>query len=166
MQPLCWPHLRAGWADRMLQTDFLRPDAMPIRLEQALFLLMHCSRLRYPNRNSLPSQEITLKCSGIQTKALARGFTNNDSAHYEGLKALLKDLDIATLMNDVWKSPDTPIPFLETSGKEMEAIMTINVNSTLQVTHIVAPATAPQLIGVLLTRGSLAGFLPTPISPI
>jgi len=40
MQPLCWGHLRAGWADRMLQTDFLRPDAMPIRLEQALFLLM------------------------------------------------------------------------------------------------------------------------------
>ena len=24
----------------MLQTDFLRPDAMPIRLEQTLFLLM------------------------------------------------------------------------------------------------------------------------------
>jgi len=40
MQPLCWGHLRAGWADRMLQTDFLRPDAMPIRLEQTLFLLM------------------------------------------------------------------------------------------------------------------------------
>jgi len=40
MQPLCWGHLRADWADRMLQTDFLRPDAMPIRLEQTLFLLM------------------------------------------------------------------------------------------------------------------------------
>jgi len=40
MQPLCWGHLRAGWADRMLETDFLRPDAMPIRLEQTLFLLM------------------------------------------------------------------------------------------------------------------------------
>jgi len=40
MQPLCWGHLRANWADRMLQTDFLRPDAMPIPLEQTLFLLM------------------------------------------------------------------------------------------------------------------------------
>jgi len=40
MQQLGWGHLRAGWADRMLQTDFLRPDAMPIRLEQTLFLLM------------------------------------------------------------------------------------------------------------------------------
>jgi len=40
MQPLCWGHLRAGWADRMLQTDFLPPDALPIRLEQTLFLLM------------------------------------------------------------------------------------------------------------------------------
>jgi len=40
MQPVCWGHLKADWADRMLQTDFLRPDAMPIRLEQTLFLLM------------------------------------------------------------------------------------------------------------------------------
>ena len=40
MQPLCRGHLRADWADRMLQTDFLRLDAMPIRLEQMLFLLM------------------------------------------------------------------------------------------------------------------------------
>jgi len=41
MQPLYWGHLRAGWADRMLQTDFLGPDAMPIRLKQTLFLLMY-----------------------------------------------------------------------------------------------------------------------------
>jgi len=40
MQPLCWGHLRAGWADRMLETDIVRLDAMPIRLEQTLFLLM------------------------------------------------------------------------------------------------------------------------------
>ena len=40
MEPLCWGHLRAGWADRMLQTDLLRPDAMPIRPEQKPFLLI------------------------------------------------------------------------------------------------------------------------------
>jgi len=40
MQPLCWGPLRVRSADRMLQADFLRPDAMPIRLEQTLFLLM------------------------------------------------------------------------------------------------------------------------------
>ena len=40
MQPLCGGHLRVGWADRILQTDFLRPDTMPIRPEQMLFLLM------------------------------------------------------------------------------------------------------------------------------
>jgi len=40
MQPFCWGPLRVGWADRMLQVDFLRPDAMPICVEQTLFLLM------------------------------------------------------------------------------------------------------------------------------
>jgi len=41
MQPFCCGPLRVCWVDRMLQADFLRPDAMPIRLEQTLFLLMH-----------------------------------------------------------------------------------------------------------------------------
>jgi len=40
MQPLCCGPLRVRWVDRMLQVDFLRPDAMPIRLEQTLFLLI------------------------------------------------------------------------------------------------------------------------------
>ena len=40
MQPLCWGPLRVGSVDRMLQTDFLRLDAMSISLEQTLFLLM------------------------------------------------------------------------------------------------------------------------------
>jgi len=41
MQPFCWGPLRVRWADRMLQADFLHPDAMLIRLEQTLLLLMH-----------------------------------------------------------------------------------------------------------------------------
>jgi len=40
MQLFCWGPLRVRWSDRMLQVDFLRPDAIPIRLEQTLFLLM------------------------------------------------------------------------------------------------------------------------------
>jgi len=40
MQPFCWGPLRAGWADRLLQADFLYPDAMPIRPEQSLFSQM------------------------------------------------------------------------------------------------------------------------------
>jgi len=40
MQPFSCGPLRVRWVDRMLQADFLCPDAMPIRLEQPLFLLM------------------------------------------------------------------------------------------------------------------------------
>jgi len=40
MQPFCLGPLRARWADRMFQADFLHPNAMPICLEQTLFLLM------------------------------------------------------------------------------------------------------------------------------
>jgi len=40
MQPFGCGPLRVRCVDRMLQADFLRPDAMPIYLEQTLFLLM------------------------------------------------------------------------------------------------------------------------------
>jgi len=50
MQPLCWGHLRAGWADGMFQTDFLHPNAMPICPEQTLFLLMQFTKQRQPVR--------------------------------------------------------------------------------------------------------------------
>jgi len=80
------------------------------------------------------------------------------------LTALKKDLDIATLMEAVGKSDYTPIPFWETSG-EMDRIITINLNGTLKVTQIVAPGTAPRIIGVIMTSRFSAGVLHTPISP-
>jgi len=80
------------------------------------------------------------------------------------LTALKKDLDLATLMDDVGKSHDTPIPFCETSGA-MDLIITINVNRTLKVNQIVAPGMAPRIIRLIFTLGFSAGVLPTPISP-
>ena len=108
------------------------------------------------------AQEIESKYSGIQTKTLAMDFAKNDSADYERLRTLVRDLDIAILINNVGKSHDIPVPFLETSGKEMDEIITINVNGTLKVTQIVAPGMASRKRGLILTMGSFGGLLPTP----
>jgi len=40
MQPFCWGPLRVGWVDRIIWTDFLCLDAMPIHPEQTLSLLI------------------------------------------------------------------------------------------------------------------------------
>jgi len=56
MQPFCCGPLRVRWVDRRLKVDFLRPDAMPIRLEQKLFLLMYrnLNKLTILNKYPLP----------------------------------------------------------------------------------------------------------------
>ena len=45
----------------------------------------------------------------------------------------MKDLHIAILINNVCKSHDIPIPFMETTEKEMDKIITIDVSGTLEV---------------------------------
>jgi len=86
----------------------------------------------------------------------------NDSAHYERLAALVGDLHIAILINNVGKSHDSGITFLETSGKAMDQIISINVNGALKVTQIVAPGTASGKTGSILTMGSFGALLSTP----
>ncbi|KAG0635277.1 hypothetical protein HOY80DRAFT_1140028 [Tuber brumale] len=108
------------------------------------------------------AQEIESKYSGIETKTLAMDFAKNDSVDYERLRALVKDLDVAILINNVGKSHDIPVPFLETAEKEMDEIIIINVNGTLKVTQIVAPGMVSRKRGLILTMGSFGGLLPTP----
>jgi len=108
------------------------------------------------------AQAIKSKYSGIQTKALAIGFERNDSADYEPLMALVKDLHIAILIDNVSKSNNIAIPFLETSGMEMDEIITINVNGTLKITQILELCMDLRKRGPTLTMGAFGSLLPTP----
>jgi len=76
----------------------------------------------------------------------------------------VKNLHIVILIRNVGKSDDIPIPSLETLGKEMDEIITINVNGTLKATQIVPPGTASRKTGPILTIGSSGGLLLTPFS--
>lgn len=73
------------------------------------------------------------------------------------------DGDIAVLVNNVGKSHDIPVPFLETDAKEMRDIVNINVHGTLLITSLVAPRMVSQRRGLILTMGSFGGLMPTPL---
>lgn len=107
--------------------------------------------------------EIEKKYNGVETKILPMDFARNDAADYARLKTLIDRLDIAVLVNNVGKSHDIPVPFLETAQKEMDDIITINVTGTLKVTQLVAPGMASRKRGLILTMGSFGGLLPTPL---
>ncbi|KAL2788893.1 very-long-chain 3-oxoacyl-CoA reductase [Aspergillus keveii] len=109
------------------------------------------------------TDEITSKYPSVQTKMLAMDFARNEDPDYEKLKAILGDLDVAILVNNVGKSHSIPVPFALTPEDEMTDIVTINCLGTLRVTQLVVPGMIQRKRGLILTMGSFGGLLPTPL---
>jgi 17beta-estradiol 17-dehydrogenase / very-long-chain 3-oxoacyl-CoA reductase len=90
-------------------------------------------------------------------------FSKNQDADYAKLKALVDGLDIGILLNNVGQSHSMPVPFILTPKDEMKDIVAINCMGTLRVTQIVAPGMVQRKRGLILTMGSFAGLMPTPL---
>ncbi|KAI9877450.1 MAG: hypothetical protein M1830_003872 [Pleopsidium flavum] len=134
-----------------------------IQLAQKGFNLCLISRTQ--SKLQTLAQEIETKYAGsaVRTKLLAMDFTADNDDDYARLKALVDGLDVAVLVNNVGKSHDIPVPFTQTPEQEMRDIITINCMGTLRVTQIVAPGMIQRKRGLILTMGSFAGILPTPL---
>ncbi|KAL3437207.1 very-long-chain 3-oxoacyl-CoA reductase [Aspergillus tetrazonus] len=109
------------------------------------------------------TDEITSKNPSVQTKMLAMDFARNLDEDYEKLKALIQDLDVAILINNVGKSHSIPVPFALTPEDEMADIITINCMGTLRVTQLVVPGMTQRKRGLILTMGSFGGLVPSPL---
>ena len=109
------------------------------------------------------AQQIRSLYPSVSTQTLAIDFASASPADYDRLAALVKDLDIAVLVNNVGVSHDIPVPFLQTPTAELEAIVTINCLATLRVTQLIAPGMVRRRRGLILTMGSFGGLLPTPL---
>ncbi|RKU48869.1 hypothetical protein DL546_008164 [Coniochaeta pulveracea] len=109
------------------------------------------------------AQELEKKYTGVQTKVLAMDYSKDNDEDYQRLSQLISGLDIGILINNVGQSHSIPVPFLETSDDEMKNIVTINCFGTLKTTKIVAPILVQRKKGLILTVGSFAGWMPTPL---
>ena len=90
-------------------------------------------------------------------------FASNNEADYAKLKALVDDLDVAVLINNVGKSHAIPVSFTQTRIDEMTDIININCMATLRVTQLIAPGMLQRKRGLILTMGSFGGLMPTPL---
>ena len=90
-------------------------------------------------------------------------FAANRDADYAALAALIADLDVGILINNVGSSHSIPVPFTETSHEELTNIITVNNLATLRVTQLVAPGMIARKRGLILTMGSFGGLVPTPL---
>ncbi|MBE7180134.1 MAG: SDR family oxidoreductase [Terriglobus roseus] len=90
-------------------------------------------------------------------------FAANRDKDYYYLEKLLRDIDVAVLVNNVGLSHDMPVPFLDTPEAEMNGIVAVNCTATLRVTRLVAPGMVARRKGLILNMASFGGLLPTPL---
>ena len=118
---------------------------------------------RTASKLTVLADEIASKTPGVQTKTLSMDFAQNLDTDYEKLKELVESLDIAVLVNNVGRSHNIPTPFALTPEEEVKDIVTINCHGTLRVTQLIVPGMIQRRRGLILTLGSFAGLLPTPL---
>ncbi|KAJ5666783.1 Very-long-chain 3-oxoacyl-CoA reductase [Penicillium macrosclerotiorum] len=109
------------------------------------------------------AEEIKQQFPKVDTKILAMDFSRNADADYKALGALVSDLDVSILINNVGQSHSIPVPFAQTPADEMSNIININCHGTLRVTQLVVPGMTQRRRGLVLTMGSFGGLLPTPL---
>ena len=103
----------------------------------------------------------------IQTRTHAIDFAHASGADYAALENFLDKLtdhgDVAVLVNNVGVSHSVPVPYAQTEPAEADAIVAVNVTATLRVTALVLPGMLERRRGLVLTVGSFAGLVPTPL---
>ena len=110
------------------------------------------------------SDELSKAFPSLKFKSYAIDFSSAKPAQYSDIQKMVNECgDIGVLVNNVGKSHDIPVTFAQTPEKEMESIVEINVRATLKVTSMVVPGMVQRKRGLILTMGSFAGLVPTPL---
>ena len=114
------------------------------------------------------AKEIETKYPQTTVQTLSIDFTNPNPKDYQRLTSTVKDISrsgaqVGILINNVGLSHSIPISFADTPEAELEDIIKVNCFATLKVTQIVLPHLIARKNGLILTMGSFAGLLPTPL---
>lgn len=138
-----------------------------LQLAAKKFNVILLSRSAY--KLDLLTQEIILRYD-VECKSLSIDFSKASTSEYLNLTALIKDLPISVLINNVGCSHSVPVPFLETGQNELKDIIIVNNLSVLNTTQIVGEIILKtvykenrKIKGLILTMGSFAGLIPTPL---
>ncbi|KAL8746144.1 MAG: hypothetical protein Q9190_001807 [Brigantiaea leucoxantha] len=163
--------LPSSWAIITGASDGLGKE-FSLQLARQNFNLLLISRTK--SKLETLATEIRSKHPNLKVQTLAMNFATNSVEDYQSLKRAIEskrsssnangeEEGIAILINNVGKSHDIPVPFVQTPEQEMTDIITVNCLATLRVTALVAPLMAEQKRGLILTMGSFGGLLPTPL---
>lgn len=104
----------------------------------------------------------------VSTKVLSFDASNDLDENYDALNDAITGIPVTVLVNNVGQSHSIPVPFLETSEKEMMDIISINNIATLKITKTILPnilrsSKNHHVRGLVLTMGSFGGLIPSPL---
>ncbi|KAF8515357.1 3-ketoacyl-CoA reductase [Hysterangium stoloniferum] len=116
---------------------------------------------RSPEKLAVVAAE--LESFGVKTQIQAIDFSKVEEPAWRSLANALAPLDIGVLVNNVGKSHEMPVDFVDTPDDEIANILQININSTLRVTKIVLPKLIERKRGLILNLGSFSGAVPSPM---
>jgi 17beta-estradiol 17-dehydrogenase / very-long-chain 3-oxoacyl-CoA reductase len=109
------------------------------------------------------SEEMHLKSPNVEVKVLDIDFGHFDESARGRVAALLKDLDVGVLVNNVGISYPYTKYFHELDDVSVEQLITLNVNSTTWMTRIVLPSMLAKKRGAIVNMASAAGVLNSPL---
>lgn len=108
-------------------------------------------------------REIKDKYAAIEVKILPVDYSKFDEAAREKVVSFLKDLDIGVLVNNVGVSYPFTKYFHELKDEEVQALITLNVDSTTWMSRIVLPGMLTRNRGAIVNIGSAAGVSNSPL---
>ena len=109
------------------------------------------------------AQEVTHMNGAVRAETVAIDFVKNSDEDFDAFGTAVAGKDIAILINSAGVSHDIPVSFAETPRAEVNAIIATNCTGTLRITQVVIPHMIKRKNGLILTMGSFAGLLPTPL---
>lgn len=107
--------------------------------------------------------ELKAKYPRIEVRILAIDYSNFDGKARGKVDALLKDLDVGVLVNNVGISYPFCQYFHELSDENVEQLMSLNINSTTWMTRIVLPGMLARKRGSIVNISSAAGVSTAPL---
>ena len=97
----------------------------------------------------------------IEIKSYTLDFVKAEQRDFSRLRAILHDLDIYVLINNVGMSHAHPLYFYEENEDVMEAMVKVNVMGSLRMTKLVLSQMLQRKSGLIVNVGSFAGEMPT-----
>jgi 17beta-estradiol 17-dehydrogenase / very-long-chain 3-oxoacyl-CoA reductase len=99
----------------------------------------------------------------VQTRTFAIDFTVDSPTLFDGLKAVLKDLDVGILVNNVGIAYEHAEYFHLLDASKVQQIIQVNVKATTLMSYLVLPYMVEKKRGCIVNVGSISSLVSEPL---